>query len=153
MSAVKSIEPIEARLKEIVDEMAAEFAQRNPSHHLSQEATVLWDTKAKLQAINGATPAKQVFDGGGLERRIPGKGKQPKGRVAQHEAARLAVVEMKRPLQTGEIVGHMPRFGADISGPNAERNLTSILSKRGDLVSVRWRGKRAWWPKGEEVPE
>jgi hypothetical protein len=152
MSAAKSIEAIDGQLNEIVKEMAAEFARRNLSHPLSLEATVLWDTKRKLSAIgsNGIqSPAAEKAVAAGRTGR---RGKQPKGAVAQHEAAMLAVKAASHPLQTSELVEAMPAHGAQISGPNAERNLTSILSKRGDLASVRWRDKRAWWPKGERLP-
>ncbi|MEI9991337.1 MAG: hypothetical protein WDM86_14995 [Rhizomicrobium sp.] len=150
MTAVKSIDAVQSHIRELEAELAADTRL--------QELAVWKETERKLLAINTAPPKNaKVLQGFQLVSDVPlplsRKGKQPKGRVAQHEAARLAVINMGHPLQTGELVGHMPRFGADISGPNAERNLTSILSKRGDLVSVRWRGKRAWWTKGVEVPD
>jgi|SRR5580698_11574176 hypothetical protein len=151
MSASKSIEAMEARLSEVWKEMTAEFMRQNPAHPLVTEANVLGEAKRKLSAINGAAPKI----GGGLQRKIPAKrgGSEPKGQVSQHDAAEAAVRATGHPLTIAELVQALPAHGTTPSPRNAEANLTSIISRRGNLRSIRWRDKRAWWLKDKEPPE
>ena len=144
MYVPKSIDGIKERIREIEAELAKDARY--------QELGILRDTEAKLAAIDARSSRPRKI-GGGLERRIPTrKGKQPEGKVSQHEAAEAAVRATGYPLTTAELVRALPTHGAKPSAMNPEVNLTSIISKRGNLKSIRWRGKRAWWPKDLELP-
>jgi hypothetical protein len=142
--SVKSLASVDARIAELKSELKASAVY--------QELAVLEEMRPKLAAIDNVEGAPRV--GGGIPRILSGrKGKQPKGRVTQHEAAEAAVRGAGHPLTTVELVQALPAHGAVPSAKNAEVNLTSIISKRGNLRSVRWRDRRAWWLKDQEVPE
>ncbi len=146
MATVKSIDAVQSRIREIEAELAADTRL--------QELEVLRETAKKLLAISGATPVERHLNGGGQIKLKPKRGgSQPRGKVSQLAGAEMAVRAAGHPLQTEELVALLPRYGAKIGGTNADRNLTSILSKRGDLTSVRWHGKRAWWLNDREPPE
>jgi len=145
MAAVKSIEAVQSRIRELEAELAADTRQ--------QELEVLRETAKKLLAINGASAESHLNGGSQIRVRPKRGGSLPRGKVSQLAGAEMAVKAAGHPLQTEEIVAALPRYGAKIGGANADRNLTSILSKRGTLSSVKWRGKRAWWFSDQEPPE
>jgi hypothetical protein len=153
MAAVKSIKAVDDRLMEITQEMAEEFSRQHPTHPLAVESTVLSDTRRRLSAINGEEVPNISRGSGTIRKKRTGRGKQPNGKVSQLEAAYAAVRAAKKPLTTAELVTALPEHGATPSANNPEGNLTSVVSKRGDLESIRWRGKRAWWFKGQDAPE
>lgn len=148
MYAPKSIGDVQARIKELREELGRDARYR--------ELNILLETEDKLSALRGINGTGQQI--GGLIRRRPAvpqarKGKQPRGKVAQHEAAQAAVEAAGHPITTAELISKIPEFGGDIQpGVNAARNLTSVLSARSSLRSVRWRAGRAWWLKNREVP-
>jgi len=151
MVAVKSIDSVQERIRELQAELAADPRQ--------QELQILLEAENKLLELENSG---RKYVNGGLSRitskhlappASPSKGKQPKGTISQTAAAKLAVEDAGHPLETTALVAALSTYGAEISKENAERNLTSVLSKRGELVSVRWRDKRGWWPKGKELPQ
>jgi hypothetical protein len=146
----KSIDTVKARIQELEAELSTDARWL--------ELNIMKDAEQRLVALGD--PAQRIYQFSQIGQhirkttvRVPsGKGKQPRGRVAQHEAARLAVEAAGHPLSTLELVAELPKFGAEIGGPNAARNLTSIVSKRGDMDSIVWRDRQAWWLKGKAPP-
>jgi len=146
MYTPKSMEGVKSRIQELEAELATDARWR--------ELRILRNTEEQLAALVNGSKTVRIGVSTVEDRHVRPhrKGKQPKGKVAQHVAARLAVEAAGYPLKTSELVRELPKFGAAVSSENAERNLTSILSKRGELFSTRWRGEYAWWLQGEGPP-
>lgn len=143
MAAVKSLASVDTRIRELKAELQASATY--------QELVVMEETRAKLAAINGVSVPTPAVNGGAPSR-TPRKGKQPKGKITQHEAAEKAVDAAGHPLQIDELVTALPTFGAVISKTNAKANLTSVLIKRSALHAVKWQGKSGWWFKDRALP-
>lgn len=143
------MEAVKTRIQELEAELAVDARWR--------ELRILRETEEKLAALtNGSAGTARLRIGSeGVVREKPKKrkGAAPRGKVSQHEAAQRAVADAGGPLTTAELIDRIPLYGGDIKpGLYAARNLTSVLSARSDLRSIRWRGGRAWWLKNREAP-
>ncbi len=132
-----TFQAIEGRIKELEAQLSVSPAYR--------ELVILREARNKLLDLNttsaGRSPRQQ-----GLHR---GQRK----RITILKGVSKALKAKGHPLRTKELVGILPQYGTSVGGAKPAQNLTSILSKRGEFESIRWRNGPAWWFKGRNLPD
>lgn len=73
-------------------------------------------------------------------------------RLTQADAAERVLKEAGEPLATPALLDRIAALGVAVGGADPETNLSSSLSRDRRFVSVRIRGRPAWWLEGQPLP-